>query len=570
MDFGYLKLITLESSKSIGMELDQNANRRGYVYLAVVLIFASLASASLFGQTTLPDKTNVLVIMVDDLNDCIEGMGGHAQALTPNMARLAQSGVSFRRAYTAAPMCGPSRASMFTGVYPHHSNNYFQAPWFRNEVLNNTRTMMEQFKAGGYEVLGTGKIMHHNREKLWTHFENPADYSPTPFDGEERVPHPDVPAPFSDIGWVDGSLGPFINLEGRTTADGKPLHWTTGSPNLGYSPMRYVNDDDRDPTPDERNARWTAAKIRELARTDRDQPFFLAVGFLRPHTPLVAPQKYFDRFPLEELELSVIKPGDEADTYLTAAYQGEVFTLKMGKRMFESISEAYGNTELGLKKWTQAYLACVAAVDDNIGEVLDALDQSRLRENTIVVLASDHGFHMGEKDYLYKNSLWEESTRVPLMMRVPGMTRPGAWVEHPVSLIDVYPTLLDLCGLSTQTVKNEKGHPLDGFSMRTLLENPTKKKWDRKAALTVVYAGEAYKDDPTMHHYAIRTQRYRYILYNTGQEELYDHKSDPYEWDNLAGRKKRRLKQMRRELRRMVAPHILAGFKKIRDHEKNE
>lgn len=504
--------------------------------------------------------------MVDDLNDCIEGMGGHAQSLTPNMTRLARSGVSFRRAYTAAPMCGPSRASLFTGVYPHHSNNYFQAPWFRNEVLSNTRTMMEQFKAGGYQVLGTGKIMHHNQDHLWTHFENPADYSPTPFDGEERVPHPDVPAPFSDIGWVDGSLGPFINLEGRTTADGKPLHWTTGNPNTGYTPMSYINDDDRDPTPDERNAQWTAAKIRELAQTDREQPFFLAVGFLRPHTPLVAPQKYFDLFPLDKLELAAIKPGDDGDTHLTVAYQGEVFTLKMGKRMFHAITEAYGSTELGLKKWTQAYLACVAAVDDNIGEVLDALDQSRLRENTIVVLASDHGFHMGEKDYLYKNSLWEESTRVPLMMRVPGLTPDGAWVEHPVSLIHIYPTLLDLCGLSTQTTKNEKGHPLDGYSLRPLLENPAAKKWmGPRSALTVVYAGEPYKDDPTMQHYAIRTQRYRYILYNSGQEEIYDHKKDPYEWYNLAGKKKRILGQLRRELMERLEPHILAGFTKIEE-----
>ena len=155
--------------------------------------------------------------------------------------------------------------------------------------------------------MGTGKILHHNKEELWTHFENPADYSPTPFDGEERWPHPEVPAPFSDIGWVDGSLGPFINLAGRTTPDGKELHWTTGNPKTGYTPMRYINDDDRDSTPDEVNASWAAKQIRQLTQDPQGQPFFMAVGFLRPHTPLVAPQKYFDRFPLNQMDLAIIK-----------------------------------------------------------------------------------------------------------------------------------------------------------------------------------------------------------------------------------------------------------------------
>ena len=530
----------------------------------ISLVFHCLIFISSFGQNSLHPKPNVLFIMVDDLNDCIGGMGGHDQTLTPNMDRLAQSGTAFLRAYTNAPMCGPSRSSMFTGVLPHHSHNYFQAPWMDNEVLINTRTMMEQFKEAGYNVMGTGKILHHNKLDIWSHFENPADYGPSPFDGVERVPHPDVPTPFSDIGWVDGSLGPFINLQGRTTAEGKPLSWTTGNgKNLPYKPMRYENDMHRDSTPDEQNATWATSTIDHLSKSPQDQPFFLAVGFLRPHTPLVAPQKYFDLFPLEQLELAVIKSTDQVDTHLKAAYQGDVFTLSMGERMFKAISEAYGSQETGLKKWTQAYLACVAAVDDNIGLILDALDQSPLKDNTIVVLASDHGFHMGEKDYLYKNSLWEESVRVPLMMRVPGVTKPGSKVQHPVSLIDIYPTLLDFCDLSTKTTKNKKGHPLDGYSMRTLLENPATKKWQGpKTALSVVYAGTAYAGDATMQHYAIRTKQFRYILYNNGQEELYDHQRDPYEWLNLVGQKgyKRRLKKMRRQLQQQVMPHQLNGF----------
>lgn len=524
-------------------------------------------------MTAQNQRPNVLIIMIDDLNDCITNWGGHRQSLTPNIMRLAKSGVSFKRAYTNAPMCGPSRASLFTGIYPHHSRNYYQAPWFKNEVLSNSRTMMEQFKVAGYQVLGSGKIMHHNKDSMWSHFENPADYSPTPFDGEERLPHPDVPEAFAKIGWVDGSLGPFINLEGRKSKDGKALHWTTGNPRIGYSPMRYVNDEDRDPTPDEVNAKWATDQLKRLASDP--QPFFLAVGFLRPHTPLVAPQKYFNRFPLEDIELAVIRPADAEDTHLQFAYKdGDVHALRFGKEMFEAITAAYGSTEAGLKQWTQAYLACVAAVDDNVGQVLDALEESPLYKNTIVVLASDHGFHMGEKDYLYKNSLWEESTRIPLMMRVPGLTQAGSSVEQVVSLIDVYPTLVDLCGLSkeqesvsTFTMKNPKGHSLDGHSLRVLLNKPKKKSLGGpRAALTAVYAGKKHQSQPAEQHYAIRTKHFRYILYNTGHEELYDHRNDPYEWDNVAdqrGRYQRTKKKMRRLLKGLVAPVQLSGIEQL-------
>lgn len=537
-----------------------------YVLLGILFVGLGSFLGVLEAQISLSDKPNVLIIMIDDLNDCIEGMGGHSAALSPNVKRLAQSGVSFKRAYSNAPMCGPSRSSLFTGVYPHHSRNFFQAPWFKNEVLNGTQTMMEHFKASGYQVFGTGKILHHNQPYLWTHFEHEADYGPSPFNGTERVPHPDVGSPFSDIGWVDGSLGPFIDLTGRKDAQGNQLSWTTGNGrNIPYKTMRYKDDKDRDPTPDELNARWTAEKLKSLDQNPLKQPFFLAVGFLRPHTPLIAPQKYFDRFPLDKLELSVQKPQDDADTHLTVAYQGDVFTLKMGKRMLKAISETYGSKEAGLKRWTQAYLACVAAVDENVGEVLDALEQTKLKDNTLVVLASDHGFHMGEKDYLYKNSLWEESTRIPLIMRVPGLTQAGSQVEHPVSLIHVYPTLLDLCGLETPVPKSPSGHSLDGKSMKPLLLNPKRKKWEGpQAALSVVYAGSASDNDPALQHYAIRSKRYRYILYNNGKEELYDHKHDPYEWENLVGRKKQKqLLNMREQLRAILAPVEPVGLTKL-------
>ena len=510
-------------------------------------------------------KPNVLLIMIDDLNDCIELFKGHPHSLTPNINKLAKSGTSFLNAHTNAPMCGPSRASMLMGIYPHKSGNFFMSPWFNNPVLKNTRTLSEQFKKEGYQALGTGKILHHLKRANWDHFENHPDYGPVVFDGTHRLPHPDVPPPFSNIGSIDGSLGPLTNLAGRTNAEGKPIQWIYGYQKEGTHPMRYRNDEDRDPTPDEKNAAWTAEKIKSLASQPLEKPFFLAVGFLRPHTPLIAPKKYFDRFPLSKIKITIKKEGDADDTFLQVSYgQGNEFALGRGEKLFNDIIESYGSEEEGLKRWTQAYLACVAAVDDNVGQVMDALDQSSLKKNTVVVLASDHGFHMGEKDYLYKNSLWEESTRVPLIMRVPGVSIPDSKVKKVVSLIDVYPTLMDFCGLSDDTLKNEKGRALDGHSLRTLIENPEAKSWKgEKPALTVVYAGPEFKNDPTLQHYAIRTDRYRYILYNNGKEELYDHQNDPNEWNNLVldnPDDQNTLLEMRDQMAVMVSPLKLNGF----------
>ena len=539
------------------------------LYIFVLIAILLCACNRTVGKSSVIDRSNVLVIMIDDLNDCIGGWNGHSQALTPNIDRLAATGTSFTNAHTNAPMCGPSRASLFTGIYPHNSRNFYQAPWYKSEVLRNSKTMMEQFKEAGYYVTGSGKLLHHNVDSIWTHFENPADYTPTPYDGVDRLPHPDVPKAFSDIGWVDGSLGPFVNLEGRMSPNGKPLKWITGGPKVGFKEMRYINDDNRDPTPDEVNASWAADQLRTLSTEDRS-PFFLAVGFLRPHTPLVAPQKYFDRFPLEQIQVTITRSEDNADTYLKVAYNHkDVHALRFGRDMFDAIINAYGSIEAGLKRWTQAYLACVAAVDDNVGQVLDALIESKLDKNTIVILASDHGFHMGEKDYLYKNSLWEESTRVPLIVSVPGMTHPGSQVSSTVSLIDVYPSLIDLCDISNQTMRNEKGHHLDGKSFRPLLENPKLEKWNNnRPALTAVYAGDAIGGNPEDQHYAIRTDQYRYILYNSGHEELYDHKSDLYEWNNLAYESPQYLsikQECRSQLVQLLKSIQLRGFKHLID-----
>ena len=173
-------------------------------------------------------RPNVILIICDDLNDYVEGYDGHPNARTPSIARLARDGVRFTQAHCNIPICGPSRASLFTGIYPHNSGCYGFERWDKYEVLHNSRTIMDHFRANGYTTLGTGKLMHHMVRQEWKQYGNPADYGPFAFDGEKKVPHPDVPSPYREIGAVDGSFGPLVNLAGRKTPDGTPLQWQTG------------------------------------------------------------------------------------------------------------------------------------------------------------------------------------------------------------------------------------------------------------------------------------------------------------------------------------------------------
>ena len=499
----------------------------------ILLLFTFLAC-----ENSIEKPPNIVLIMMDDMNDYPEVFNGHPQAKTPNIKKLANSGISFLKAYTNNPICGPSRSSFLSGIYPHNSSNFWQESWLKNEVLANTKTMMEKFKENGYNVVGSGKILHHHSPEIWTEFEHRADYGPVLYKGERKkgkrgVAHPDVPEPFSSIGQIDGSYGPFRKLRSFEKIN-EQLSWAYGG-SRGYKEFKYNSEEDRDLTPDEINAKWAEDKLTELASSDNKEPFFLAVGFVRPHTPLIAPQKYFDLYPLEDIQLANILENDKEDTYFHLEDQFE--TKERRTRSIESyvnLMKSYKDPYEALSKYTQAYLACVSAVDDNIGQVINAIDNSELRDNTIIVLVSDHGWTMGEKDHIYKNSLWEESTRIPMTIRVPGMTKTNGLVNHPVSLIDIYPTLLELAGLDTETKKNDKGKSLDGYSLVPFLKDPETKEWDGpEAALTVVYSSDNNKNKPANHHYSIRTKDWRYIIYDSGKEELYHNAEDPKEWNNL-------------------------------------
>ena len=528
-------------------------------------------------------KPNIVLIMTDDLNDYNEDLKGHPQIISPNIKKLADSGVSFTNAYSNDPMCGPSRSSMITGVYPHNSSNFWQKPWFNNDVLNNTKTIMEKFKENGYHVLGSGKILHHNKRELWSEFEHDADYGPVAYKGLRKkgkrgVAHPDVEKPFSEIGQIDGSFGPFRNIS-NLEEDGEKITWAYGG-SRGYKEFKYGSEDDRDLTPEEINAQWAENKINELAERDNDSPFFLAVGFLRPHTPLIAPQKYFDMYPLDEIKLANILENDMDDTFLNYVESNNIEKTEVGENnstlthkqlskrsveMYYKLKESYKDPDEGLKRFTQAYLACVTAVDDNIGQVVNAIDNSKFKDNTIIVFVSDHGWTMGEKNHVYKNSLWEESTRVPLTIRAPGLTKPNSKVNHPVSLIDVYPTLLELAGLDNITVKNSKGKSLDGFSLKPFLEDPNTKNWDGPdGALSVVYSSYKNESIPSNHHYSLRTKDWRYIIYDSGKEELYHNAVDPKEWNNLVYNKTHpKRDEMVKILKEITYPMVPNGLKKL-------
>lgn len=483
-------------------------------------------------------RPNVLFIISDDLNNYVGYLGGHPQAQTPHLDALAATGAAFPRAYANNPICAPSRASLFTGIQPHVSRNFFWEPWYENGVLADSRTLMEQFQRAGYAVAGTGKLMHHSKEGIWPEFGPTANAGPYAWDGVTAVGHPSVPEPFRSAGPVDGGLAPLSDIP-YPGHEGKGWSLSTNR----YVPFRYLDENDRDPLPDETYAEWAAERLHQqataLAADPNTPPLFLGVGFIRPHTPLYVPDAYFEKFPLESVALPVILDTDNTDTF----YNGIIPPEAKGLRYFNELAAAYGSTEEGLKRYVQAYLACVAFLDDQVGKLLQALETSGLAENTLVIVTSDHGYMMGEKEYLFKDAPWEQCAQVPLLIRAPGVSIPGSRPAAPVSLIDLYPTLVDLCDLDKETRKSGSGAPLDGHSLRPLLVNPDATDWGGPdTALTLIHAVDTPASplpvdaERNVHamHYSLRSLNHRYIRYNNGSEELYDHRTDPREWLNLA------------------------------------
>lgn len=489
---------------------------------------------------------NIVFIVCDDLNDSIAGMGGHPQAKTPNIDRLMARGVKFTNHQANCPLCGPSRASLWSGLAPnttgYYGYNQQKNHWRSNPILKDATTLFEHAVDGGRKVYATGKI-HHNGHEDKSIFKNadgsngfsvPPSFGPFPWDGDKKHKmwgrvHPSLPeswqTPEKRGEWDCG----FGRLEDISDAFGGKGKWMMNN----GRPFHYRSDEDRSSMNDEECAKYAMEVLAEK----QELPFLLAVGFSRPHSPLYVPGKYFDMFPLEDVKLAPLKENSLEGLSKSLVKDHDLGTRGYGFYKYRKVMGS-GGEEL-LRRWTQAYLACVAFVDEQIGKVLDALEKSSHADNTMVILTSDNGYHMGEKEQLFKNSVWEESTRVPLVVAGPGVAR-GAVCGHPVSLVDLYPTCCDYMKLSSDPHK-AIGKTLDGHSLRPLLEDPSSDNWGGPDyALSMLASSKTLDvDEPGKvqdQHVSIRTQRYRYILCRNGEDELYDHDNDPHEWHNLSGR----------------------------------
>lgn len=415
-------------------------------------------------------RPNVLLITIDDLNDWVVGLGGHPQSVTPNIERLAKRGVLFTNAHCQAPICNPSRTSFMTGLRPSTTGIYENKPWFRTTALNRERvTLTEHFGANGYETFTAGKIFHGSRteKRSFKHI------GPTPGQKDKGARR------------VHNDFSPRVNRL-----------WDFG-------PQDYPGSQSND----YKDATWA---IDQLGRK-HDKPFFIALGFYRPHVPFYAPRRWFELHPLDKVRLPKVKLDDWLDL------------PPIARKLTSSATRPSQDWFVKTGKWknaVQAYLACVSFMDKQVGRVLNALDSSAYAKNTIVVLFSDHGFHLGEKQRWAKQSLWETSTHVPMIVSVPGGKK-GRRCSRPVELIQVFPTLVELCG-----VRKRKG--LEGVSITSLLDDPAA-EWERPALTTFM-----------RNNHAVRSERWRYIRYSDGSEELYDHSTDHNEWYNLAGKEKYR------------------------------
>ena len=398
--------------------------------------------------------------------------------MTPNLDRLAERGALFTNAHTAAPLCNPSRVAVMSGLRPSTTGVYSNTDAWRS-IDPRPVSLVRLFKNNGYRVAGYGKIYH------------------------------DPPAPSEESAW-DVWFMPMKRRPPPTIRLGPQLQ--------GFSFGRLENAEE-----DMADYMQASRVIAELAR-ERNRPLFLAYGIRKPHFPHSVPEKYFAPFPLEDVQLPQVLENDLDDVpprmlpSYRKAYEKQpgrlIENIQRGAKRNPTEHERY----LAAGQWrpaVQAYLATVLFVDAQIGRVIDALDTSGLANDTIVIVWSDHGYHRGEKQHWRKGTLWEEATRIPLIVVAPGITRPHTRINTAVDLTNLYPTLADLCGLSVDT-------KLDGVSLRPLLEDPDT-EWTRPAITTM---------GPAAH--AVRSAHWRYIRYADGAEELYDHRTDPNEWTNLA------------------------------------
>lgn len=437
--------------------------------LLLHLLFASgfLFQGTLKLASASDGRINILFLIVDDWNSYVT-KGTFPGIKTPALDKFAKSAIHFQNAYCAAPVCGPSRAAVFSGLYPHTTGNYLNSsdPW-RQEPLNTTETLPELFKRSGYETWGRGKLYHQ-----------PLD------EGREEKNWDNRPL-------YGGGFGPFHPEKDQMI--GK--FW-------GYTEYTGPDED----FPDVKNVN---AAIEFLGES-HDKPFFMTLGLWRPHTPFVAPKRFFDLYQPEDI--ATPPPGWKEGDLDDVPPEGHRLSRIWGERW----DRTGASDPVAWNKLLHGFAANTSFADWSIGRVLDALDRSAYAGDTMVIFWSDNGYHMGEKDHFEKATLWEMAAYTPILIRMPGRDHAGTVTPRPISSIDFFPTLMDYCGLE------QPAHSPEGMSLRPLLEDPFA-PWERPAITT--YGVEIF---------SARSERFRYIRYPDGKEELYDHATDPHEWENRA------------------------------------
>jgi iduronate 2-sulfatase len=420
-------------------------------------------------------KPNVLFIAVDDMNNDL-GCYGHPLVKSPNIDKLAARGVRFDRAYCQYPLCSPSRSSLMTGLRPD-TTRVFDLQYKFRQGIPEVVTLSQLFGKSGYYSARVGKIYHYG---------NPGDIGTSGLDDPQS--------------WQE-----FYNPAGtdKTALESDVINYTPKR-GLGSSMSLLADKAGKD---EEHTDGKVATQAIELLEKHKDKPFFLAVGFYKPHCPWIAPQKYFDMYPLSDIALPPVAPDFEKNALVPALLSTKPWPY-------------FGVKEDEARKAKQAYYATISFVDAQIGRVVDALDRLGLRENTVIVFWSDHGYHLGEHGLWMKMSCYEESARVPLIIAPPAAKSAGKTSKRTVELIDLYPTLADLAGLDAPK-------SLQGASLRPLLDDPGA-EWKRPA-FTQVQRG-------AFPGHSVRTERWRYTEWDRGAKgaELYDHESDPQELKNLA------------------------------------